>query len=79
MNELREILAELLNTGVPGTFSPNDYGNKKIDQATLAIQQWAKDRVLEPRKAMTKLNNQEMYVSGFNAAIEQTLKNLEGK
>ena len=36
-NEVDRILGEMLNTGTPGTFTPNEYGKKKIAQAKQAL------------------------------------------
>ena len=45
MKTIREILEEMLNTGIEGTFKPSEFGKKKIDQAISEITQNFKDRV----------------------------------
>lgn len=35
--KIDEILREMLNTGIPGTLKPNEYGWKKIKEAKIAI------------------------------------------
>ena len=46
---VEEILAEVMNTGIPGKFEPNEYGKKKIAQAKQSLLKLILEHPTRPR------------------------------
>jgi len=75
---IRGILKELLNTGIEGTFEPNEYGNKKIAQAETELLAYFRGRVPKKKEHMGRTNNSRCNrkIDGFNECRDLILKNL---
>jgi hypothetical protein len=69
-NKLREILKELLNTGIAGSFNPNEFGNVKLDQAESAIRELFEGAVPIPPKQVEYLNK------GWTDCAKKTLESM---
>lgn len=61
MGKIDEILKEMLNTGIPGTLKPNEYGWKKIKAAKFAI----RDLVLKELDNYSALSKYDAIVKIF--------------
>ena len=80
---IRGILKELLNTGIEGTFEPNEYGNKKIAQAETELLAYFRGRVPEKKEMEILPDHAKAFdcliegrKEGYNQAIDEILKRL---
>ena len=78
---MREILVELLNTGIKGSLLLNEYGKEKVDLALSQIREELRKKVRELKKlrylSKKNLAQQMSWIDGHKVGIDEVLKIID--
>ena len=79
--EIKEELKEMLNDGIPGTFEPSKYGNKKIAIAVASIFSLVVARMPKEKIAYKTLavEGGKEWTTGYNQAIADCIQAIREK